>query len=279
MRIQKPLQLILNNDRQLRSGWWVLIFLLVLAAILMPALLITQQYGTDISIGLQAMIIALASTICQVLRRKPLAELLGKINVCWFKQLCLGGLVGSAIMLGPALILTIFGWVTWQVAPSGFQEISSSIYLFLGVAVAEELLFRGFIFQRLLSGIGQWPAQLIMAGFFLLTHVNNPGMTGSLRILASANIFLASILFGLAYIRTQSLAMPLGLHFMANLMQGGVLGFGVSGTDQLGLMQPVFAEVPNWLTGGQIGLEASLPGLLVVMVTVILLYKWKPQTG
>ena len=103
-------------------------------------------------------------------------------------------------------------------------------------------------------------------------------MTGSIKIIASVNIFLASILFGLAFIRTQNLAMPLGLHFMANMMQSGVLGFGVSGTDQSGLLKPIFAGVPEWLTGGQFGLEASILGLICVVGALILLYMWKPSS-
>jgi hypothetical protein len=68
--------------------------------------------------------------------------------------------------------------------------------------------------------------------------------------------------------------MPLGLHFMANLIQGGVLGFGVSGTEQTGLLKPVFSEVPVWLTGGQFGLEASVPGLICVMIIFVLFQRW-----
>jgi hypothetical protein len=113
-----------------------------------------------------------------------------------------------------------------------------------------------------------------MAGYFLLTHLNNPGMTGDIKVLASINIFIASLVFGLAFIRTKSLAMPLGLHFMANLMQGGVLGFGVSGTEQSGLLAPVFSKVPIWLTGGQFGLEASILGLVCVVLIFVLFQKW-----
>lgn len=265
----------LNSERQLRNGWWILIFFLVLAAILFPALLTAQKKSMDVSIGLQAVIVVLASLVCQWLRRKPLAELLGKFGVRWLKELGLGGLIGSALMLFPALIMWVLGWVHWQWNPAGFSTLASVVLLFAGVAVAEELLFRGFIFQRLIAGLGEWPAQLILAGYFLLTHLNNPGMTGDVKILAGINIFLASILFGLAFIRTQSLAMPLGLHFMANLMQGGILGFGVSGTDQSGLLKPILAEIPQWLTGGMFGLEASLPGLIFVISAIMLLYKWK----
>jgi uncharacterized protein len=140
-------------------------------------------------------------------------------------------------MLVPALIMRLLGWVSWQWNSIDSSTPASVVLLFAGVAAAEELLFRGFIFQRLIAGISQWPAQLILAGYFLLTHLNNPGMTGDVKVLAGMNIFLASLMFGLAFIRTKSLAMPLGLHFMANLMQGTVLGFGVSGTDQPGLWQ------------------------------------------
>jgi membrane protease YdiL (CAAX protease family) len=272
------INLFLNSERQLRNGWWILIFFLVLSALLVPAIISAQQNNMEVSIGAQAMIILIASLTGQWLRRKPLAELFGALNWRWIQELCAGGLIGSALMLAPALILSVFGWVNWQWNPEGLSVLSSSLLLFAGVAAAEELLFRGFVFQRLISGLGQWTAQLIIAAYFLLTHLNNPGMTGSVKMMASINIFLASILFGLAFIQTKSLAMPLGLHFMANFVQGGVLGFGVSGAEQSGLLIPVFSEAPVWLTGGRFGLEASLPGLICIVITLLLFYTRKQKT-
>lgn len=230
----------------------------------------------DVSIGVQTGIIALASLICQVLRGEPLAVLLGKLDLRWFKELIIGGLIGSALMLVPAFLLGIFGLIEWRSEPEGLSAVVPSLFFFAGVAFTEELLFRGFVFQRLISGLGEWSAQLIVAVFFLLTHQNNPGMAGSVRVMASMNIFLASILFGLVFTRTRSLAMPIGLHWMANWVQGGVLGFGVSGTQGLGLLFPVFAEAPAWLTGGPFGLEASMPGLIWVGIMLIVLYTRKP---
>lgn len=268
----------LNSDRQLRNGWWIAIFFLVLATVLTPALIIAQENNKEVSIGAQAVIIAFASAICQLLRRKPLTELLGKFDKRWLKELGVGGLIGSMLMLMPALILGIFGWVHWQWNPEGISTLLPSLLLFAGVALAEELLFRGFVFQRLISGLGQWPAQLIIAAYFLLTHLNNPGMIGSVKVTASINIFLASILFGLVFIQTKRLAMPLGLHWMANWVQGGVLGFGVSGSEQAGLMKPIFGESPVWLTGARFGLEASLPGLICVVIILLLFYMRKQKT-
>ena len=262
----------LNAERQLRHGWWILIFFLVLAAFLIPTIILAQKSNVEVSIGIQTILILLTSMIGQLLRRKSLADLLGKLNFGWFKELWVGGVIGSALMLIPAILLGIFGWVSWRWNPIDFAALLSSLLLFIRVAVAEELLFRGFVFQRLITGLGQWPAQLIIAAYFLLTHLSNPGMTGSVKAMASINIFLASILFGLAFIQTKSLAMPLGLHFMANFVQGGVLGFGVSGTEQSGLLIPIFREAPVWLTGGQFGLETSLPGLICVVIALFMLY-------
>ena len=67
----------LKSERQLRNGWWILIFLLVLALLLVPTLITAQQNNVEVSISLQAVILVLASLICQLLRQKSLDELPG----------------------------------------------------------------------------------------------------------------------------------------------------------------------------------------------------------
>lgn len=71
-----------------------------------------------------ASLIALASFACQLLRRKSLTELLGQINVRWLMELCLGGLIGSALMLIPALVLGIFGWISFQWNPIDLSALT-----------------------------------------------------------------------------------------------------------------------------------------------------------
>lgn len=44
-----------------------------------------------------------------------------------------------------------------------------------------------------------------------------------------------------------------------------MLGFGVSGDAQPGLLTPLFRIEKDWLTGGAFGLEGSLPGLITVV--------------
>jgi len=269
--------LFLNAERRLRNGWWILIFFGVLAAILLPLIVSAKSSGSAVSPIQQAAVVLVASCICQLLRRRPLSELFGRLDITWLRELAWGALAGASMMLVPALLLASLGLVSWQWSPSGSLLLSSAVRHLAGAAAAEELMFRGFIFQRLIDGLGQWPAQFIVAGYFVLTHSDGLSGAGELGPLAGVNIFLASVMFGLAFIRTRSLAMPFGLHFSANVTQGPILGFGVSGDSQPGLLQSTILGGPAWLTGGAFGLEASVPGLLCVLVAVVVLYRWKPS--
>jgi membrane protease YdiL (CAAX protease family) len=266
-----------NKQRRLRNGWWVAIFFLVLAAMLFPVILLSKHYDFELTILHQALIVTAASLVCQLFRREPFGVLLGAYNLRWIRELFIGGVIGTLLMLMPALFLYAFSDVTWQKLPPDFKPLLSATLLFIGVAYVEELLFRGFIFQRLIAGTGEWPAQLLVGGLFLLTHIGNPGMSGSIQVYASINIFLASILFGLAFVKTKSLALPIGIHLMANWVQGVALGFGVSGMEQASLLRPVLNGTPEWLTGGAFGLEASIPGMISLFITTFVLYKWPRQ--
>jgi membrane protease YdiL (CAAX protease family) len=254
-----------NRGRRLRSGWWVAAFLALLAALLALAILVSAHLGREVTLFDQVVVIALATLGIQALRRRSLFEVTGRPGLGWIAQLALGSALGGLLMAAPALALTLGGWVRWEVVAATASALWSAVLLMAGVAVAEELLFRGVLFQRLIAGIGLWPAQIVIGLFFVLTHMGNPGMEGATRIWAGVNIFAASILFGLAYVRTRSLALPIGLHFMANVTQGIVLGFGVSGAAEPSLFSPVRMAGMDWLTGGAFGLEASLPGLIAVL--------------
>lgn len=270
------MSLFLNLEKKLRNIWWVAVFFLVLAAITLPTILLAQHYKWTISIGQQALIAIFATYCCQLMRGKPLTEFTGRLNAVWFRNFWLGLFVRASVMLIPAFFLYYGNWITIQTVPVNTSSLLAATSLFIAVAAAEEFLFRGFPFQRLKDSIGVWGVQLFMAGYFLLIHLNNPGMVGTIKVLASVNIFLASIPFGVAFLKTGSLAMPIGLHFMANWVQGTFLGFGVSGHQETSILKPVFYNAPVWLTGGGFGLEASLPGLIAIIAAIISLYRWQP---
>lgn len=167
------------------------------------------------------------------------------------REAAAGGAFGGLLVLaGAALIVasTPLRHVRGGAFPWG--EV---VLVYLPAAVHEELLFRGYPFQKLL----RWhrtTAIFLAAAVFAALHAWNSAVT----LLALGNIFLGGILLGLAFERYQRLYFPLGIHLAWNIVSGPVLGHEVSG------FQPVtsfFAEEGGgvwWLTGAAFGLEGSI---------------------
>ena len=200
-------------------------------------------------------------------QERPLASVGLHLDRRWASDFLAGALGGAGLMVLAAGLIWLGGGCHFIRTPgSGLPALLRGAWLFLGVAVYEELMFRGYPFQHLIKRLGPWPAQGILAVAFALAHWGNPGMHGATLAWASLNIGLASILLGLCYLRKRSLALPMGLHLGWNWAQGSLLGFGVSGTAARGWWTPVMHGRPEWLTGGAFGLEASLPCAVVCLL-------------
>ena len=61
------------------------------------------------------------------------------------------------------------------------------------------MLFRSFVFQRLVAGTGVWIAQISLGLLFATGHWDNPGMHGATLAWATVELFLGAVLLGLAY--------------------------------------------------------------------------------
>ncbi|WP_291270381.1 type II CAAX endopeptidase family protein [Geothrix sp.] len=278
----KPL--FFNEDKGLRNGWWALIYLALLAGclagfqlLLVPGLKRLGLRSGDWVVGLLFGLSLLAAWICTRLRKESLASTGWRLDGRWAREFAWGTLLGIGVMVLAAGLLWSVGGVTWELDPArSFRALSRGFVVFALVACWEENLFRGFVFQRLLDGVGAWPAQVILALFFGLAHWGNPGMHGATKLWATLDIALAAVFVGLGYLRTRSLALPIGIHLGWNWTQGTVLGFGVSGTTAPhGWVRPVFQGRPEWMSGGAFGLEASVFGVIAVLVGIALLWCWK----
>ena len=273
--------LFFNSHEKLRNGWWILIFVSFIALIRFayrPLSHGLKNLGLD-ELWLEPMsflFTLLATWACTRLRREPLSSVGYLLDRRWLREIALGTLFGISTVLAVVGMIWAIGGVRFELDPArSVGTLLTGLYIFLCVALMEENLFRGFIFQRLLDGIGIWPAQIALASLFALSHWGNPGMQGSTEIVASLDLFLGAILLGLAYLRTRSLALPIGLHLGWNWAQGYLLGFGVSGYNHVGWWQPFFQGKAEWLTGGVFGPESSIFSPLVSLIMIVVLWRWK----
>lgn len=142
--------------------------------------------------------------------------------------------------------------------------------LLLGGAMLEELMFRGYPFQRLLEAIGVPGAIVVLSVFFGAVHLGNPN-SGGFWSWGFFNTLAVGILFAVAYLRTRTLWFPFGVHFGWNFFLGVVYGLPVSGIKDFSVVVRATARGSRLLTGGAYGIEASLTGSAVILLGLLLI--------
>lgn len=269
----------LDPQGRVRGGWKALAFLLLYLGLGSLVALAARFSGIEQDLGpwSAALIAAAASLACVRLEGRSFLGLGLLPRPRWLLECLAGMLAGLLLILAMALAVRALDGVHWtRTQGVGARQALAGAWVYAGVAFHEELATRGYPFQRLVEGAGPWVAQLAFAGLFAYAHWDNPGMAGTTRMWATLNIGLAAILLGFCYLRTGSLALPIGVHLGWNWAQGSLLGFGVSGTSEgRGLWEPVFHGRPEWLTGGAFGLEAGLPCTVVCSLAILALWRWR----
>lgn len=270
------------DDRgTVRNGWKVLGFLALFGLAASGAAPLTRSWPAAWEAvvpgrWLDVALVLAVTWLCLRAEGDPLAGVGLRLDGRFLGQALAGAAGGSFLMLATAGLIRGLGGFHWVRTPgTGPASLAAGAWLFLAVACFEELLFRGYAFQRAVRGLGFGAAQALFALAFAGVHWGNPGMTGATKAWATLNIALAALLLGLCWRRTGSLALPIGVHLGWNWTQGNLLGFGVSGTEAPGWWTPVFHGRPDWLTGGAFGLEASLVCALVCGAAVLALGLWK----
>lgn len=274
-------KLLMNQQGQLRNGYWILLFI-GLIALTRPLYSFIKSTLTDAGVGelwlepLSVILILAVTWLCCWLRKESLSKAGIEFNFRAFRLLQAGLLFGLIQMAIIVAVMWITGSVSFELNINrSLDVLLVGFYVFLFAAIMEEMLFRGFLFQRLMDGIGIWPAQIGMALLFAIGHWSNPEMEGPTLIWASIDIGLGAILWGLALIRTGSLALPIGMHLGWNWSQGNLFGFAVSGHGHEGWLQPTVTNNPEWLTGGAFGPEATVVAVVVDLLAIALLLRWK----
>jgi hypothetical protein len=101
-----------------------------------------------------------------------------------------------------------------------------------------------------------------------LAHLGNSYHTW----ISTLNTMLVGIPLSIAYLRTRSLWMPVGMHFTWNYVQGFVFGLPVSGYKFSPTLLTVQIHGAAWLTGSQYGPEGGLLSTIVIVGAGIYLF-------
>lgn len=121
------------------------------------------------------------------------------------------------------------------------------------IGLSEEFAFRGYSQYTLASGIGFWPAAIVLSLAFGAAHRGNPGES----IFGLIEVVIFGLVFCLVLARTGNLWWGIGFH--ASWDWGESFFYGVRDSGMLP-WHPLLASTstgPVWLTGGTAGPEGS----------------------
>ncbi|MFB3921249.1 MAG: lysostaphin resistance A-like protein [Terriglobia bacterium] len=211
-----------------------------------------------------------------VLDRKPLGAVGLAFCGRWRMELGIGLGIGSIMILAVGAAESALGLARFSMAepsPSYALGWGGGVFVLLLVAATnEELMFRGYPFQRLADSIGAPAAVAVFSGLFGLVHITNPNHSA----VSTVNTVLVGVPLAVAYLRTRALWLPVGIHFAWNFIQGVGLGLPISG-----FRAPISflrAEVRGeaLLTGGAYGPEASI--LCTIVIVAATSYLWRSRS-
>lgn len=169
------------------------------------------------------------------------------------KDIIAGFGLGFVLITLGFLILYISGYLKVVNIVFNSKTIFGTFLFFVFVAIHEEILFRGYILNNLMTSMNKYVALAISAVLFALIHGINPNIT----IVAVVNLILAGFVLGVSYIHTKNLWLPIFFHLSWNYFLGPIYGFEVSGlVFNTTIVQEVVGS--DVISGGKFGFEGSL---------------------
>jgi membrane protease YdiL (CAAX protease family) len=128
-------------------------------------------------------------------------------------ELAVGFLGGALLIAVVAAVMYFMLPFPWQRNPSfRLGAAVTSLLVLLVASSIEELIFRGYALERMMSAIGLWPAQILTALIFAGYHMLH-GWSWDTAIIGTT---LGSILFGLVFARWRSVPAAVGVHAAGN---------------------------------------------------------------
>jgi membrane protease YdiL (CAAX protease family) len=217
----------------------------------------------------------------QRLDKRPFRAYGFHLNRKWWADLGFGLFLGAFLMLVIFLIERSAGWVRVTASPlsgAAWSAMLISLVVYLCVGFSEELLSRGYQIRNLAETLNarKHPRLAVLLAclgtsvFFGLLHAGNPNATPT----STLYLMFAGLQFGLAYLLTGELALPIGLHITWNFFQGNIFGFPVSGMGSGASILQIEQGGPVVWTGGAFGPEAGLIHLGAILLGVVLIAGW-----
>jgi hypothetical protein len=189
----------------------------------------------------------------------------------WKGEVGLGMAVGWALAVACVLPMLVGGGIAIVLilGPSAWGWLAVDAAFFGLLALAEEVAFRGYGFQRFAESVGSLGAVLGYAAFYAIVQGLVPG---SSRSSVAVSIVL-SLVLSTAYLRTRALWVSWGINFAWKASRALLFGLAISGVSSHSPVVQGNPMGPFWLTGGGFGLDGSWVAFVVLLAALPVVYR------
>lgn len=289
------------NEKRLRTGWRIVIFFIIFMGIsILGQTIFKAAYGgipktseflrNSIIIVIAAMAASIAVPLTRkFIDKKTFISLGYRINGQAVKDLLFGFLLSGFMAACVFLIMQATGLI--EVTGNNWQQIkenefplgsfarylatisfaSLAFYLVIDIIVGwwEELVFRGYLLQNMIEGMGLKISILVSCLIYGIIHSVNPNA----GLLSTLIIILFGYLRIYGYLSTGQLWLSIGMHTGWNYFQGPIFGYAASGHKAPGLIEQI-AKGPDWLSGGEFGPEGSVLIIPIIGLAIFIMRWW-----
>jgi membrane protease YdiL (CAAX protease family) len=275
----RRLRLLSWNERQqrLRAFLRLYVFVVVYAVIFISLPVLISPPGEELFRSALLRVLLACCTIGLVvgaaiyLDKRPVQGYGLEITRGWVSDLIAGLIIGGAIPTVAVGLGIVGGWMTisgteHSLTLSYVRNVGLALIIISGIAVVEELVFRGYVLTNAIEGLDlRWVSETttiaaawsVSAFLFAITHPA-PTLVDGLHFLS------AGLLLGFAYLVSGQLGLPIGIHAGFNFVSGYVFPLGF---EPLVAVITLSVSGPGWLTGqtGLIHTGLQFPASLAIL--------------
>ena len=204
-------------------------------------------------------------------QHQPLRDMGLVFRPGWQREFGLGAALGWGMLVASILPLVLIGGliITFWFVPRQFGILLVDLLLLAVAALAEEVAFRGYPFQRLIEAVGPTLATIASSLLFAGAHIFNPSANRASFVITVFSSWLLSV----AYLRTRALWVCWGWHFAWNASMCLLFGLPLSGITQFSPVIQSNTVGPTWITGGDYGPEASVVAAVILLIGIFFVYR------
>lgn len=254
-----------NDDAgQARAVWRVLVPLaLSLVAVAASGAAVADRLDVPWTVAVQSALagtaaVAIVACSARFLDRGRLADYGFHVDRRWLVDFVAGLAIGVAATGGALAVALALGWAeieaVWSAGTGSVAAwLLSGAVGFAFVGLWEELVFRGVLLRNSAAGLARYlgsrgatvAALVLSAVLFGVLHAEQAGSALALSVWIGGGLAL-----GVAYVLTDELALPIGMHATINFGYNPLFGLSTPVTNEVStVVRPAFVG-PEWAIGG-----------------------------